>query len=156
MKLTTLSAITLFTAIVTLSWCSSTNSEQNTKLAECLTSKWTTMYWTNRCSHCQAQKDLFGYEAFSKINFIDCDKEKNVCNLEGIQWYPTWKFTNWSKLEWEQTFEALAKSAWCNLDGSSVSNISTGIIQETTTGDLATWESITGSSIVSTGINSGN
>lgn len=156
MKASSLFVFFMVTGIILLSWCSSTNTDQNIKLAECLTSKDTIMYWTNRCSHCQAQKDLFGYEAFSKINFVDCDKEKNVCNLKWIQGYPTWKFANGSTLEGEQTFEALAQAAWCNVDWSSVS---TGIIQEVSTWEVSTGNSeiMTGSDIVvSTGATTGN
>lgn len=138
MKISTLSVVAMVAGITFLVGCSSTNTDQNTKLAECLTSKGTTMYGTNRCSHCQAQKDLFGYEAFSKIKFVDCDKEKNICAVEWVQGYPTWKFANGSKLEGEQTFQALAQAAWCNLDGSSSTTVSTGTIQEVSTGEVMT------------------
>jgi hypothetical protein len=112
MKFTNLFAVASIASIVFLSGCtSSSDTGQNTKLAECLTEQGATMYGTNRCSHCQAQKDLFGYEAFTKINFVDCDKEKNVCNLAGVSGYPTWKFADGSTLVGEQTFEALSQAA---------------------------------------------
>jgi hypothetical protein len=82
---------------------------------------------------------LFGYESFTKINFVDCDKEKNTCTLAGVQWYPTWGFADGSKLEGTQTFEALASKAGCNLDGSNATVSTTGTIaEETTTGDVVT------------------
>lgn len=119
-KITSLGALTL--GLVVLSGCTweNTDTSKNVALAECLTVKWATMYWTNRCSHCQNQKDLFGYEAFTKINFVDCDKNKNTCWLEWVQWYPTWKFSDWSKLEGTQNFDALAAKAWCNIDEATV------------------------------------
>jgi len=137
MKFTNVSLLTGVASLVFLAGCTSTDNAQNTPLAECLTSKWATMYGTNRCSHCQNQKELFGYEAFAKINFVDCDKEKNTCALAGVQGYPTWAFADGSKLEGTQTFESLASQAGCNLDGSSTSVITTG---ETTTGDVMTWD----------------
>ena len=115
------------------------------------------MYGTNRCSHCQNQKELFGYEAFSKINFVDCDKQKNVCALEGVQGYPTWKFANGSRLEGEQTFEALAQAAGCSVDGAAKNEevVSTGEVMtgEVSTGDvqIATGTQEVVSGVVSTG-----
>lgn len=70
------------------------------------------MYGTNRCKHCAATKALFGYEAFAKINFVDCDKNKNACGLAGVNGYPTWVI-NGQKLEGEQTFSKLAEAAGC-------------------------------------------
>ena len=141
MKFTNVSLLTVVASIVLLAGCTTTDNGQNTKLAECLTSKGVMMYGTNRCSHCQNQKELFGYDAFTKINFVDCDKEKNTCALAGVQGYPTWAFADGSKLEGTQTFESLASQAGCNLDGSSASVISTGTTEETTTtGDVMTWD----------------
>lgn len=134
MKFTNVSLLTVVASIVLLAGCTSSDNGQNTKLAECLTSKWVTMYGTTRCSHCQAQKELFGYEAFTKINFVDCDKEKNTCALAGVQGYPTWAFSDGSKLEGTQTFDALAAKAGCGLDGSSIITTTTW----TTTGDMFT------------------
>ena len=75
------------------------------------------MYGTNSCHFCNAQKKLFGYEAFAKIKFVDCNKESNVCGLEGIGKFPTRVFTNGSKVEGVQSFESLAKSAGCGYSG---------------------------------------
>ncbi len=138
-KFTNVSLLTVCAGLVFLGGCTPTDNGANTKLAECLTSKWATMYGTNRCSHCQKQKELFGYEAFAKINFVDCDKEKNTCALAGVQWYPTWAFADGSKLEGTQTFESLASQAGCNLDGSNATVATTGTIaEETTTGEVMT------------------
>lgn len=95
---------------------SSTSSNDNIALAECLTSQGVAMYGTNRCQHCNNQKKAFGYEAFAKINFVDCDKQANLCQLEGVQGYPTWKFADGSALAGEQLLETLATQAGCNLD----------------------------------------
>lgn len=109
----------LLKSVMTLSFvlvgCSNSNNTTALPLAQCLTEKWVIMYGTNRCSHCTAQKELFGYEAFSKINFVNCDTEKNRCGLAGVEWFPTWIFPDGTKLAGEQTFEDLAKAAWCEI-----------------------------------------
>lgn len=157
MKLTNLFTIAAITSVVVLSGCTkSADTSNNTKIAECLTTQGATMYGTNRCSHCQAQKALFGMEAFTKVNFVDCDKETNVCSLAWVEGYPTWKFADGSTLVGEQTFEALTAAAWCSLDGSVVTpvvaaavsgDVATGVVDELT----GTQETITGDLTVSTG-----
>lgn len=111
----TLLSFSILVAVLVISGCSSSSSESsnNLALAECLTAKGVTMYGTNRCPHCQNQKSAFGYEAFTKVNFVDCDKQKNVCGLEGITGYPTWKFPNGTELQGEQDLETLAAQAGC-------------------------------------------
>ncbi|MFQ4142465.1 vitamin K epoxide reductase family protein [Chlorogloeopsis sp. ULAP02] len=48
------------------------------------------------CPHCHEQKLLFGKEAYSKLNSIDCapadhpNLQKDECKAAGIQSYPTW------------------------------------------------------------------
>ena len=104
----------IFASTIITVWCTTTdNTEQKVALAQCLTEKWATMYGTTRCSHCNAQKESFGYEAFAKINFVDCDKNKNTCGLAGVEWYPTRVFADKSKLVEEQKLEALAQAAGC-------------------------------------------
>ena len=154
MKFTNISLLTVVASIVVLAGCTTTDNGQNTKLAECLNTKWAIMYGTNRCSHCQAQKELFGYSAFAKTNFVDCDKEKNTCALAWVQWYPTWVFADGSKTEGTQTLESLASKAGCNLDGSSIPVAVTGGLDQTISGEIiVTWDAkaITGLQQVTSG-----
>ncbi len=147
----------LFSALIVIAWCTSSSQDDNTNnlaLAECLTAKGVTMYGTNRCPHCQNQKSAFGYEAFTKVNFVDCDKQKNICGLEGITGYPTWKFPNGTELQGEQDLETLAAQAWClaAFSGSGQVVESTGnteVVSGTTT-------VMTGSEISTTGTSTGN
>ncbi len=155
-KITTLAL--LVSGVLIVSGCTgwSADTAKTVSLAECLTAKWATMYGTNRCSHCQNQKELFGYEAFAKINFVDCDKNKNACGLAGVQGYPTWVFADGSKLEGTQNFDALAAKAWCSVDGSIVvtdqvedvapATITTGTDDQMLpeTQETATWSIATG------------
>jgi hypothetical protein len=54
------------------------------------------LYGTYWCPSCNMQKKLFGDEAFSQINYIECDlKGKNarpdLCRIAKISGYPTWE-----------------------------------------------------------------
>ena len=71
------------------------------------------MYGAFWCPHCHDQKQLFGKEAFSQINYIECDpKGKNpqpdVCQAEGVKGYPTWKI-NGQSVSGTQSLEELAQ-----------------------------------------------
>lgn len=106
-------------AVMIMAWCSVSNDTPETMaLAQCLTEKKATMYGTNRCPHCKATKELFGYKAFQSVTFIDCDKNKNACWLAGVTGYPTWVFADGTKLEGEQKLATIAVSAWCVYTGS--------------------------------------
>lgn len=48
------------------------------------------------CPHCHEQKQLFGKEAYSEINYIECDAQvKNgrpdLCQAANIEGFPTWE-----------------------------------------------------------------
>lgn len=48
------------------------------------------------CPHCHEQKQLFGKQAFKKINYIECDADgknaqPNLCQAANIQGFPTWE-----------------------------------------------------------------
>jgi len=79
------------------------STDQAISLAKYLSSKkgkgGATMYGAYWCPHCQRQKELFGYEAFQYINYIECSPKgyKNnfsMCINDGIEGYPYWKFNN--------------------------------------------------------------
>jgi hypothetical protein len=108
-----------------LIWCNKTDDPAAATLAQCLTEKWAIMYGTERCSHCQAQKELFWSAAFPIIKFVDCDKEKNICALAGVKGYPTRVFADKSRLEGQQTFETLATKTWCTVDNTNAPTITT-------------------------------
>lgn len=84
------------------------------KFAKCLTNANLTMYGTSWCSHCQNQKKLFG-KSFQHINYIDCDKQSEICALEGITGYPTWKINNTS-YPGEQSFTRLSQLTGCEIN----------------------------------------
>ena len=83
------------------------------EFAQCLTDAGLVMYGTDWCSHCQAQKKLFG-KSFKKIKFVDCDRNSFLCNSEGVQGYPTWKI-NGASYPGEQSFYTLGGLTGCQV-----------------------------------------
>lgn len=90
---------------------------QYDQLAQCLTEKGAKMYGAYWCSHCLSQKKMFG-SSFSKINYIECSlpdgqTQTEVCQQAGIKGYPTWEFSDGSRLEGEVSLETLAEKSNC-------------------------------------------
>ncbi len=71
-----------------ISTCPLTSDKDS--FAKCLTEKGWTMYGAKWCSHCQAQKDLFG-DSFQYVTYVECPDNAELCVAEGINGYPTWK-----------------------------------------------------------------
>ncbi|MBR9689400.1 MAG: hypothetical protein GOV01_00685 [Candidatus Altiarchaeota archaeon] len=57
--------------------------------AECISDNGAIMYGTDWCPHCKNQKALFG-KSFKKVNYVNCDLEKQRCLEAGVTGYPTW------------------------------------------------------------------
>lgn len=81
-------------------------------LAEHLTAKGAKMYGAYWCPHCHEQKLLFGKEAFTKINYVECSTPDGsgqlpVCTNAKIESYPTWEING----ELEKGVESLDKLA---------------------------------------------
>jgi len=85
-----------------------------TAFAQCLADKKVTMYGAVWCSHCQKQKALFG-DAFKLVPYVECPDNPSACVAAGINGYPTWVFANGTKLEGEQSFQALSRQSSCPL-----------------------------------------
>jgi hypothetical protein len=73
--------------------------------AKCLTEKGARMYGTEWCSHCQAQKALFG-KSFQYVFFTDCDLDTATCSRNNITGYPTW-IINGTQYQGRQTLQNL-------------------------------------------------
>jgi len=61
--------------------------------AKCLTEKGWAMYGAAWCSHCQAQKALFG-TSFQYIKYVECPDNVQLCTDKGVNGYPTWIVEN--------------------------------------------------------------
>ncbi|MBI4599069.1 hypothetical protein HY734_02640 [Candidatus Uhrbacteria bacterium] len=87
--------------------------------AQCLTDKGAKMWGAWWCPHCREQKELF-QGAFDKVAYIECSAPGQktplpVCTKAGIKGYPTWEFTDGSRLSSTQTLETLAQKTGCEL-----------------------------------------
>lgn len=82
--------------------------------AKCLSDSNAVFYGTTWCSHCNAQKESFG-DSVRLINYVDCDKNRNVCMAKGIQGYPTWIFGDGTMAVGGQTVTTLAEYSGCEI-----------------------------------------
>jgi hypothetical protein len=81
-------------------------------LADCLSEKGVIMVGTDSCPACRAQKEKFG-EAFSKINYKNCDLDVSWCNANNIQGYPTWVFPDNTQALGVKSYQFLFDTAGC-------------------------------------------
>ncbi len=86
--------------------------------AQCLTDAGAKFYGAYWCPHCQAQKKLFSNS--TKLPYVECSTPNGqgqlpICIDAKITGYPTWEFADGSRLDGEQTFEALGTKTNCEL-----------------------------------------
>lgn len=87
--------------------------------ATCLKSKNAVLYGTFWCPHCITQKALFGLSA-SLVPYVECSTadsqgQLQVCKDKGITAYPTWEFSDSSRLLGEIPLKQLAEKTSCVL-----------------------------------------
>lgn len=82
--------------------------------AQCLASKKLTMYGAVWCSHCTAQKALFG-DSFKYVSYVECSDNPQACLDKGVEGYPTWIDDKGEKYAGEQSLEKLAEITGCEL-----------------------------------------
>lgn len=105
----------LFFLIFSLLFAGCTNKAgKYDKFAQCLTEKGVTMYGTEWCSHCKAQKNMFG-SSFQYVDYVDCDLRKDECTEAGVKAYPSWVI-NGTHYRGEQPLYKLASLAGCELE----------------------------------------
>lgn len=104
----------LILAIVLIFSGKSKEPGQYDEFAQCLNNAGLKMYGTEWCPHCKNQKSLFG-KSFQYVDYIDCDRNKDNCLIQGIQGYPTWKL-NGQSYTGEQSLENLAQITGCTLE----------------------------------------
>lgn len=81
--------------------------------ARCLTEAGATMYGTDTCSFCQAQKRLFG-KSFKYVDYANCNYGTR-CQEAGITGYPTWVMPDGERLTGLQEIDVLAERSGCAL-----------------------------------------
>ena len=82
--------------------------------AQCLASKKLTMYGATWCSHCKAEKALFG-ESFKYVPYVECTENPNECLAKGVEAYPTWIDEKGQKYVGGQGLEKLSEISSCEL-----------------------------------------
>lgn len=87
--------------------------------AQCLNAKGTKMYGAWWCPHCEEQKEMFGF-AFQYVNYTECSPEgehtmNDTCKQAGIKGYPTWQFSDGSRVEGPQPLSVLGEKTGCKL-----------------------------------------
>lgn len=80
--------------------------------AQCLSEKQVVMYGAYWCPHCQQQKKLFG-QSFRYIKYVECTNDIKLCQEKNIVGYPTWIFSDGSRIEGETSFAKLAVKSAC-------------------------------------------
>ncbi len=88
--------------------------------AQCLTDSGAKIYGAYWCPYCIEQKNKFG-KSWSKINYIECSLPERAgttqpCISAGIQKYPTWEFSDGSRLEDVLSLKALSERTGCPLE----------------------------------------
>ena len=72
------------------------SSNRAIKLASDLQALDAKMYGAYWCSHCYDQKEVFGKQAYSKIQYVECskdgiDSQTPMCKANEVPGYPTWQ-----------------------------------------------------------------
>ena len=95
---------------------------RNTQLdafAQCLTAKQAKMYGAFWCPHCQDQKEKFG-SSFEYAPYIECGIKGSqaiaqVCTDAGIKRFPTWIFSDGTRIEGAHELQFLGDKTGCSL-----------------------------------------
>lgn len=87
--------------------------------AQCLKEKGAVFYGAFWCPHCRNTKQLFG-SSQRLLPYVECStpdgrNQLQVCKDKGIESYPTWEFSDGSRLTGEQSLDTLAEKTGCVL-----------------------------------------
>ncbi|KKS04298.1 MAG: hypothetical protein UU58_C0008G0007 [Candidatus Nomurabacteria bacterium GW2011_GWA2_41_25] len=87
--------------------------------ATCLKDKGAVFYGAFWCSHCQAQKKMFGTSQ-KLLPYVECSLasgqgQTQACIDKKIEGYPTWEFADGSRLTGEVSLTKLSEKTSCVL-----------------------------------------
>ena len=82
--------------------------------AKCLTSKGMTMYGAYWCPHCLNIKKLFA-DSFQYIQYVECTVSVKTCTDQNVSGYPTFIFSDGTRLEGEVGLSDFAQKTSCTL-----------------------------------------
>lgn len=83
-------------------------------LAEHLSRQGVKMYGAHWCGACSHQKNLFGQQAFTKVQYIECGTNGpglQLCRQANIRAFPTWKLPNGHTIIGSAPLTALADAS---------------------------------------------
>ena len=112
----------LFLAVFGLLFIASCKSSPSLKyddFAKCLTEKGVKFYGAFWCPHCENEKAFFG-DSIKYVNYIECSTSDGkgqlaVCADAKVSGYPTFEFSDKSRLEGEQSLATLSQKSGCAL-----------------------------------------
>ncbi len=89
------------------------------EFAKCLGEKGTVFYGAFWCPHCQNQKKMFGKSA-KYLPYVECSTPDGSsqladCKNKNIESYPTWEFTDGSRLTGQISLAQLSEKTGCQL-----------------------------------------
>ena len=89
------------------------------EFAKCLGENGAIFYGTFWCPHCQNQKKMFGKSA-KYLPYVECSTPNGqsqlaVCKNKNIESYPTWEFSDNSRLSGEVSLTKLSEKTSCQL-----------------------------------------
>ena len=87
------------------------------QFAQCLKESGATFYGAFWCPHCRAQKELFGAAEkllpYVEWSTADGNGQLSICRDKEVKSYPTWEFSDGSRLTGERQFAELAERSGC-------------------------------------------
>ncbi len=107
-------------AIGIVSWIySQSQPGEYDAFAQCLKEKGAVFYGAFWCPHCQNQKKMFGRSA-KLLPYIECStadgrSQLQICKTKNIEGYPTWEFSDGSRLTGEIPLATLSEQTSCEL-----------------------------------------
>ena len=89
------------------------------EFTKCLKDRGAVFYGAFWCPHCQNQKAMFGKSA-KLIPYVECStpdgkNQLQICKDKNIEGYPTWEFSDNSRLSGEIPLDQLAEKTGCQL-----------------------------------------
>jgi len=111
--------VIVFGGIVALRFYDSAKPGEYDTFAQCLADEGAIFYGAFWCPHCGEQKDMFGnsvdFLPYKECSLPDGQGQTQECIDADIKTYPTWEFTDGTRLEGVQSFEKLSEKTGCEL-----------------------------------------
>jgi thiol-disulfide isomerase/thioredoxin len=118
----------IIVAIILIAWfvlfnksstASDTPLSQTDIFAQCIADSGAKFYGATWCPACNSQKDDFGQSA-QLLPYVECSlpasrTQNLLCKKEGIEAYPTWKFSDGTSIANKLSFQQLSENTGCAL-----------------------------------------